>query len=318
MSFNLGDYVRFVNERQEGIVTKIIDSQLVGVTIEKDFEVPVLNSELVLVNRGEKKLTDDLTEPAMLIVEAPKPVISKSRGIYLAFTADKALNYLQEKHILNTTEYHLFIQFYTEKKHVFTGEWAGVIAPGQSVKLASSSLRELEEWPVFYFQVVYLHKGEFEPIPSRLHSIKLKPKQFSLAKKQAPLLSEPAYLFSLDEEFPELDAKALREAFFTSEAKTPVMPRPLDIVDLHFEQLPTYEKNISNQEMLKLQMNHFQKSLDAAISNGMEKIVFIHGVGNGVLRHEIHKKISNNSYIRTFKDAGKDRFGYGATEVYLK
>ena len=318
MSFNLGDYVRFLNERQEGIVTKIIDSQLVGVTIEKDFEVPVLNSELVLVNRGEKKLTDDLTEPSMLIVEAQKPVISKSRGIYLAFTADKALNYLQEKHILNTTDYHLFIQFYTEKKQVFTGEWAGVIAPKHSAKLASSSLRELEEWPVFHFQVVYLHKGEFEPVSSRLHTLKLKPKQFSLTKKLAPLLSEPAYLFSLDEEFPELDAKALREAFFTSEAKTHVMPRPLDIIDLHFEQLATYDKSISNQEMLKLQMDHFQQSLDAAISNGMEKIVFIHGVGNGVLRHEIHKKISNNPYIRTFKDAGKDRFGYGATEVYLK
>lgn len=318
MSFNLGDYVRFLNERQEGIVTKIIDSQLVGVTIEKDFEVPVLNTELVLVNRGEKTLTDDLTEPDMVVVEAPKPVASRSRGIYLAFTADKALNYLQEKHLINTTDYHLFIQFYTEKKQKFTGEWAGIVAPGQTAKLATSSLRDLEEWPVFNFQIVYLHKGEFEPVAPRLHTMKLKPKQFSLAKKPAPLLNQQAYLFSLDEEFPELDAQALREAFFTSEEKPHIMLKPLDVVDLHFEQLPAYDKSLSSSEMLKLQLDHFQYSLDAAISNGMEKIVFIHGVGNGILRHEIHKKISKNPYIRTYKDAGKDRFGYGATEVYLK
>ncbi len=318
MSFNLGDYVRFLNERQEGIVTKIIDAQLVGVTIEKDFEVPVLNSELVLVNRGEKQLTDELTEPDMVIVEAPKPLASKSRGIYLAFTADKVLNYLQEKHILNTTDYHLFIQFYSEKRQKYTGEWAGIIAPGQTAKLATSSLRDLEEWPVFHFQIVYLHKGEFEPVAARLYTIKLKPKQFSLSKKVAPLLDQPAFLFSLDEEFPELDAQALREAFFTSESKPHVLKKPLDVVDLHFEQLATYEKGLTNQEMLKLQLDHFQHSLDAAVSNGMEKIVFIHGVGNGILRHEIHKKISKNPYIRTYKDAGKDRFGYGATEVYLK
>lgn len=318
MSMKLGDYVRFLNERQEGIVTKIIDAQLVAVTIEKDFEVPVLMSELVLVSRGEKKLTDELAEPEMEVMPSPKPVASRSRGIYLSFTADKTLNYLQEKHILNTTDYHLFIQFYTEKKKVFTGEWAGVIAPGQVAKLGTSSLRELEEWPLFYFQIVYLHKGEFEPVEARLHSIRFKPKQFSLAKKPAPLLGEQAYLFSLDEEFPELDAQALREAFFTSEAKPHVMEKPLEVVDLHFEQLSVYDKNTSSQEMLKLQLDHFQNSLDAAISHGMEKIVFIHGVGNGILRHEIHKKISKNPYIRTFKDAGKDRFGYGATEVFLK
>jgi dsDNA-specific endonuclease/ATPase MutS2 len=50
----------------------------------------------------------------------------------------------------------------------------------------------------------------------------------------------------------------------------------------------------------------------------MDEIIFIHGVGNGVLRNAIHKRLSGNKNVQYFEDAQKEKFGYGATKVRIK
>jgi dsDNA-specific endonuclease/ATPase MutS2 len=49
----------------------------------------------------------------------------------------------------------------------------------------------------------------------------------------------------------------------------------------------------------------------------MDEITFIHGIGNGVLRKEIHKYLSHLGNIKYFQDTQKSRFGYGATLVRI-
>jgi dsDNA-specific endonuclease/ATPase MutS2 len=50
----------------------------------------------------------------------------------------------------------------------------------------------------------------------------------------------------------------------------------------------------------------------------MPSIVFIHGTGNGTLKNELHKFISKHPQVKTFMDAHKEKFGYGATEIFFK
>jgi dsDNA-specific endonuclease/ATPase MutS2 len=69
---------------------------------------------------------------------------------------------------------------------------------------------------------------------------------------------------------------------------------------------------------LKIQLAYFNTTLDAAIVHQLPEIVFIHGAGNGILRHELHKLLSKNNKIQTFMDARKEKFGYGATKAILK
>ena len=45
----LGDKVRFINEDMQGVVTSI-KGNTAGVTIEDDFEIPVLINEVVKIN----------------------------------------------------------------------------------------------------------------------------------------------------------------------------------------------------------------------------------------------------------------------------
>ena len=44
MKFRQGDKVRFLNERGGGVISKIVNPNLVHVTIEDGFDIPVLPS----------------------------------------------------------------------------------------------------------------------------------------------------------------------------------------------------------------------------------------------------------------------------------
>ncbi|GAC1597645.1 MAG: hypothetical protein NVS3B25_22860 [Hymenobacter sp.] len=70
--------------------------------------------------------------------------------------------------------------------------------------------------------------------------------------------------------------------------------------------------------MLKIQLDAFEDALSRALATNMHEIVFIHGMGNGVLRKELHRQLSRNKDIKFFEDAHKEKFGFGATLVRLK
>ena len=71
-------------------------------------------------------------------------------------------------------------------------------------------------------------------------------------------------------------------------------------------------------EMLRLQLDTFEKHLDLAVAHGRSEITFIHGIGNGILKSELHKRLGRNKQVASFSDAKKEKFGYGATLVSLK
>ena len=50
----------------------------------------------------------------------------------------------------------------------------------------------------------------------------------------------------------------------------------------------------------------------------MKEIIFIHGIGNGVLRDEIHRQMKEYPEIAFFEDTHRGTFGYGSTKITLK
>lgn len=85
-------------------------------------------------------------------------------------------------------------------------------------------------------------------------------------------------------------------------------------VDLHIENLLNDHSYLSNGEKIRLQLEVFEKSLSAAIASGMFEITFVHGVGQGVLRKQIHAILKKTKEIKSFADAQFDR---GATVVKI-
>lgn len=317
MKYKLGDFVRFVDEKMEGFVTRIIDDTMIGVTGEDDFEIPVLASKVTTVHgyqpagSAKQEKDEDIKLPAGEFI---------TKGIYLAVTNDAKANSVVHFHIINDTSFQLLATLNTEKQNQFKGEYSGTVSPKSVAKVYSAQLADLQLWPELVVSLLYYTKQNIKaPVPL-VFKEKFKAKDFSGTKKNIPLLTPAAsgWLFRLDEPEMVIDAQKLKESFFKSAEEKAVVEKPVSEVDLHIEKLRDDYQFLNSSEILNIQLTSFHKSLDAAIVHQLPEIVFIHGAGNGILRHELHKILGKHQKIQTFMDARKEKFGYGATKVLLK
>jgi hypothetical protein len=94
-----------------------------------------------------------------------------------------------------------------------------------------------------------------------------------------------------------------------------VAPREA-VVDLHIHELVDDPTNLEKSEILEFQKNYFLKCLDSAIAGHFLKVVFIHGVGNGILRTNIMELLKKQEGIEFF-DAPMAKYGVGALEIRI-
>lgn len=87
-------------------------------------------------------------------------------------------------------------------------------------------------------------------------------------------------------------------------------------IDLHIEKLVPNKRGLNNYDILNIQTETVKKQMDFAQRNRIPKIVFIHGVGEGVLKAEIDFLLGRYDTI-TFQEANYQKYGLGATEVYF-
>jgi len=87
-------------------------------------------------------------------------------------------------------------------------------------------------------------------------------------------------------------------------------------VDLHIHHLTKSSKGMSNYDMLNLQLDTARGQLEFAMRKRIPKIVFIHGVGEGVLRQELETLFGRYNNVKYY-DADYKTYGLGATEVRI-
>lgn len=87
--------------------------------------------------------------------------------------------------------------------------------------------------------------------------------------------------------------------------------------DLHIEKLVPNKRGMSNHDILTLQSETAKRHIEFAIRNRIPKIVFIHGVGEGILKSELDFLLGRYDNI-AFQDGNYQKYGQGATEVFIK
>lgn len=312
MKYKLGEFVRFVEERREGYITRIIDDATIAVTDEDGFEIPVLASQVTRVHG--QSIDDDTIKQG----SPEKAVEFITNGIFIAVMPDKKAGAVVHFNLINTTSYKLLATLSTEKLHKFKGEFNGIIKPGSAVQMYSASLNEMDQWPRFHFQaLLYADEGIELKKPIEF-SEKFRGKDFSGTKKNSTYLEQPAWLIELDSIEPIIDPQKLKESFYKPAVEKQQVEKPGKEIDLHIEKLRDDYQFLNSSEILDIQLAHFGKCIDAAIVHKLPSTIFIHGSGNGTLRNEIYKVISKHPQVKTFMDAHKERFGYGATEMFFK
>ncbi len=88
-------------------------------------------------------------------------------------------------------------------------------------------------------------------------------------------------------------------------------------VDLHIHELIDNTNGLSSADILNLQIDEFRRVMDENIKHHGQKIIFIHGKGEGVLRNAIMKELNHRYKGHQVQDASFQEYGYGATQVTI-
>ena len=75
---------------------------------------------------------------------------------------------------------------------------------------------------------------------------------------------------------------------------------------------------MSAGDILNYQIDIFKKTLEQYKKKKGQKIVFIHGKGEGVLRQALIHELKYRYKQYTYQDASFKEYGYGATQVTIK
>tara|TARA_R110001583_G_scaffold58714_4_gene174828 strand:+ start:3398 stop:3961 length:564 start_codon:yes stop_codon:yes gene_type:complete len=163
-------------------------------------------------------------------------------------------------------------------------------------------------------KVIEIHQNKIVIESSDGFSFNFLPKELVIIKESQFELSKYSDISneSLMEKMYESPAKKNTSKFKT-DLKPDKLP-PME-VDLHIHQLTESTRGMDNYDMLNLQMETAKHKLEFAIKNRIPKIVFIHGVGEGVLKTELDFLLNN--YNVDFYAANYKKYGMGATEVYI-
>lgn len=90
------------------------------------------------------------------------------------------------------------------------------------------------------------------------------------------------------------------------------------VVDLHANEVLETTVGMSNADILNYQFDVFRKTMEEYKDKKGQKIVFIHGKGDGVLRNAVIQELKYKHKKCQWQDASFQEYGYGATQVTIK
>jgi len=346
--YKLGDRVKFLNDVGGGTVTKIIGKNMVHVENEDGFEIPVLLSEIILDSGhtipGEKPTVEQFVRqakaeviPEEVVAEEP-PVLIKGNDepqFYLAFVPENSNNPLEGQtqiFLINDCNFFLLYHYSHFNGTEYETIEAGKLEPNTKLILGSIAQADIAKLPEFSFQLIY-YKAKSNSLEKPVtRKISVNPVKFYKAGSfsKSGFFKEKAMLFKLNET--EMDRAVekltdkevkkvikLKEPARQPQAQLKVETPELVEVDLHMHELVDSTAGLSNKEMLDFQMKKFNEQMETAIANhNVKKIVFIHGLGNGVLKQELRRELNTRYKKYPFQDASFQEYGYGATMVIIR
>lgn len=340
MKLKPGDKVCFLNEKGQGTVIKILSKNMANVSLEDGFEIPFPMDQLVLMPGAQDAEEDeDFTED---YAEENREIaidiwrIPKEQGISMFFIPENENQMLSSPlniYLVNHTDYHILFTCSLKNGQEFVNVSSGKVDAAHQLFIKTIERKEIEIWTEVKIDVIFYKETSFASQAPLSKIIKLKGVKFykESSYTENSFFNEKALAVSITSPMLE-DTQWINEdmhlKLISDKQKAGKEPKNISRqhaknsgilemeVDLHIEELLENYGNMSNGEIIQVQLRHFQNTLDEAILNNMTRIIFIHGVGTGRLKNEIHTILKSLDGIR-FCDASYQRYGYGATEVTI-
>lgn len=365
----IGDRVRFLNEVGGGIIAGFPSKKTVLVTDESGFDIPVLVTDVVVVEtddynivrtpkeEAKAKKQSETKQPDTYIhsdddeeeKEDDRPITFRPRplerrgadvlNLFLAFVAPKGLldapDTSFEAYLINDS--NLYIQFIllNQDGKAFTVRHAGLIEPNTKLFLEEFLHTELNEWEKVTIQAIAYKQDK----PYRLK----KPIDVSLRLEGAKFyklhtfthndfFNLPALIFDVVRDNKParsifIDVDDIKEAIIETRQPEHILHQPARTkaqaadgpieIDLHADEILDTTRGMEPKDILDYQLKVFRETMEQEKKHKGQKIVFIHGKGEGVLRNALLKELRSHYKECRYQDASFREYGYGATMVII-
>ncbi len=350
MKLKVGDRVKFLNDTGGGIVSEILDNNMVNVRIEEGFDIPVTVDELIIdTNENEKiersaELTaksgdfrgvdehvDETWDDKILSQNLPEGV---TNSIYFGMVPASDVTVYKSDiitYLINDCDYYIYYLIGCLERDSFYYCKSGMLEPNTKEHIKTFTQTELSKIKEFHFQVLFISKGIYfplQPVDNYLDISKIslyKDKNYG----ENEFFNEKALILKISADGPEEKTDSLidtqvsqiiadKEGTGNKTVKFKARTAPgIEEVDLHIHKIVDDYAGLPEGEMLRIQLDKFSNALEKAIQRRTKKIVFIHGVGNGKLKFEIRKALDTKYPDLTYQDASFKEYGFGATLVKL-
>ncbi|MGM9853564.1 MAG: DUF2027 domain-containing protein [Muribaculaceae bacterium] len=255
-----------------------------------------------------------------------------------------------EASLVNDSNYYLYVALLSQAdgEEGWTDRYDGIVEPNIQVTIDTYSNADVAEMDRLAVQLVAFKRDKSFGL-QRPVSAEFKVDTTKFFKlhcfKQSPYFDRPALTFEVVRDgktqgeaaapvpapaekpaqvpvIKDLRAKVARDRRPSPEHRGAVSRssrpgEPIE-VDLHIDSLLDSTAGMSSANILNYQIDTFREVMDKNLRNHGQKIVFIHGKGDGVLRQALTKELNYRYKGCNAEDASYANYGGGATVVTIK
>ena len=339
MKYQIGDEILVLHSNEEGRVVEIMNDKMVMIEV-RGVKFPAYMDQIdfpYFKRFTEKKLVEKKKEKIFVDnIPKEKPTPTKAKiadGVWLSFIPKFSLDEFNDEvvdllkiHLINHTEKSYSFHYEQKFLNETSFELKTDILSFHDCYLHDISFASVNDTPSFHFDFTLI-SPEKNKAPHFETFLKLKPKQVFQRIEEMKEKNEPTISYKLFDVYPDKSEEIKFEltglaakGFKVYEANRirENLPPARSVIDLHMEKLSDSWKQMSNLEILSMQLDEFEKWYHLAVAHRQASLIVIHGVGSGKLRDEIHDILKTRREVKTFINKYDPRFGYGATEIFFQ
>ena len=301
----------------------------------KDFKTK-LTSPVVQNPEPETRNAKPETKIPEPIIETPEGETLTALLAFFPMDIKQMQTTAYECYLVNDSNYYLYYNVINGENNTWKSVANGIIEPNMQELLAEITKDELSKCERIRVQLLPFKQGK-SYTPQAVIDASLRINAVKFYKLHSftdnDYFDEPAMLIDITSEkekeeenkkLAEISPDEIKQAMFQKEetgrpriVKRKEAPEVIE-VDLHINELLDSTAGMSNSDMLLCQLDKFHAVIAENKNRKGQKIVFIHGKGEGVLRGEIEKLLKTQYKAYYFQDASFREYGFGATMVTIK
>ena len=278
-------------------------------------------------------------KPEISVYRQPEMKGGDVLNVYVAFVPVdfKAVSTTSfESYIVNDSNYYFYYTYLGAEGKAWTIRSHGLVEPNTKLFLEEfekTNLNDLERVAVQF--IAFKDRRSFSLKPAISVELRIDTVKFYKLHtfQQTDFFETPALMYDIVKNdrpakqvyvsAEELQAALMQKKSVDTAPKPQPKPKhggKQDIieVDLHISALLDDTRGMSNGEMLNYQLDKFREVMEQYKNKREQRIVFIHGKGDGVLRRAILDELKRKYPACKSQDASFQEYGFGATLVTIK